>query len=86
MSTYLLAFVVSKFTDKSTKYPESSVWSRFEDKEDSEYAFSVAPKIIEELDKFTGIPYYKNMEKLDQIAIPDFAAGAMENWGLVTYR
>lgn len=87
MSTYLVAFVVSKFgyaPIPSMSY--AKVYAAKDRLDQSKYAVEVTPKIVTALNKFTNIPYDSKMKKLDQIAIPDFAAGAMENWGLVTYR
>jgi len=41
-------------------------------------------KFLSEYEKYFGIKY--PLPKLDMIAIPDFAAGAMENWGAITFR
>lgn len=92
MSTYLLAFIVSKFKgfgqNQSGITEQYDVWCRESALPTAEYAHEVGPKLLEELDKLTEIQYYsmQNVEKMDQVAIPDFSAGAMENWGLVTYR
>ena len=48
------------------------------------YANDFAAKVLQYFSKYFDIDY--PLAKLDQIAVPDFAAGAMENWGLVTYR
>ena len=40
--------------------------------------------LVDALEKWFGIPY--PYDKLDIVAVPDFAAGAMENPGLVTFR
>jgi aminopeptidase N len=48
------------------------------------YAINVSPKIHDFLEDFFNINY--PIAKQDQAAIPDFNAGAMENWGLITYR
>jgi len=40
--------------------------------------------VLEFYESFFGIDY--PLAKEDMAAIPDFAPGAMENWGLVTYK
>lgn len=88
MSTYLLAWVIGKFRSvettnkngvKCTTYgtlahPASSL----------EFANECAARALEYYDDKFGLKY--PLTKLDQVALPDFDAGAMENWGLVTYR
>ena len=53
-------------------------------KEQARFALEVAVKCMEFYEKYFDIKY--PLPVLDMIAIPDFAAGAMENWGAVTYR
>lgn len=82
MSTYLVAFVVSDFV--SMKYDNFGVWARSDAIKSAKYALDVGPKILKHLEKYFGTDY--PLPKLDMIALPDFSAGAMENWGLITYR
>lgn len=87
MSTYLLAFIVGDFEwiEKKTK---SGVLVRVMTvpgkKHQGKFALDVAVKSLEFYEKYFGIAYPLNT--LDMIAVPDFASGAMENWGAVTYR
>ena len=82
MSTYLVAFTVSDFehwSDRSFK-----VWARSQAIDQAKYALKIGPKILKHFEEYFGIAY--PLPKMDMIALPDFAAGAMENWGLITYR
>ncbi|XP_063229950.1 aminopeptidase N-like [Bacillus rossius redtenbacheri] len=82
MSTYLVAFVVADF--RSLSNGSFATWARPEAVSLGAYSQLVGPQSLEVLKNYTGIAYA--LPKLDQVALPDFAAGAMENWGLVTYR
>lgn len=88
MSTYLLAFVIGKFNSKTIKNNHGTVITTYaalnQSADSVNFANEVAARSLEYYDNQFGVPY--PLEKLDQVAIPDFEAGAMENWGLVTYR
>jgi len=87
MSTYLVAFVVCDFVSVSAKSSRGiriSVWTPKDQISQAQYAISIAPKIIDYYEKFFNVEF--PLPKQDMIAIPDFGAGAMENWGLITYR
>ena len=57
---------------------------RFFFSDETQYAAEIGPKILKYYETFFNIPF--PLPKQDMIAIPDFSAGAMENWGLITYR
>lgn len=87
MSTYLVAFIVCEFefTNNSTNNNVNvSVYSRPSLVSDTVYGLDIAVTVLEYYQEYFQINY--PLEKLDLVAIPDFRAGAMENWGLVTYR
>ncbi|XP_023173795.2 aminopeptidase N [Drosophila hydei] len=82
MSTYLVAYAITDF--KHISSGNFSVWARADAIKSAEYALSVGPKILDFLQNFFGIPF--PLPKIDMIALPEFQAGAMENWGLITFR
>ena len=87
MSTYLLAFVVGDLV--SVEAPAAGgtkvgVWTTRGKENQAGFALDTSVKLLGYFNEYFGIPY--PLPKLDHIAIPDFAAGAMENWGCVTYR
>ncbi|KAI4820732.1 hypothetical protein KUCAC02_028702 [Chaenocephalus aceratus] len=86
MSTYLVAFIVANFTSvtKNVSNTLVSVYSVPEKKEHTDYALETCSKLLEFYNDFFEINY--PLKKLDLVAIPDFLAGAMENWGLITFR
>lgn len=87
MSTYLLAFIVCDFAYKETHSKAGKkirVWSRKDAIESTRLAVSVAENVLNYYEEFFNIPY--PLPKMDLVAVPDFAAGAMENWGLLTFR
>jgi aminopeptidase N len=86
MSTYLVAFIVSDFANMTEVNDKRTykIWAREDSIEQAHYGLSISPSIIKFMENFTKIPF--EFQKLDQAAIPDFSAGAMENWALVTYR
>ena len=86
MSTYLVAFLVGDFActkGKSDDVP-IRVCSTPDKVELTRFAVKAAEHFLHYYDDYFGIKY--PMPKLDLIGIPDFEAGAMENFGAITYR
>lgn len=88
MSTYLVAWVVGELHKKSTKTKrgvEVNVWATPAQSASSlDFALETAAKVIDFYEKFFDTEY--PLPKSDHVALPDFSFGAMENWGLITYR
>ncbi len=87
MSTYLLAFVYGELGYKEAKTKDGVLVRTYatpDNVEHTGFALEVAVKILEFYNDYFGIKY--PLPKCDMIALPDFASGAMENWGCITYR
>ena len=88
MSTYLLAFVTGElhYVEGQTKSGVTvRTWGTVaQPKHFMEYSRDEAVKILEFFEGYYQTPF--PLPKLDQVALPDFESGAMENWGLVTFR
>ncbi len=87
MSTYLLAYMVGEFESVESKTKNGvtiRVFTTPGKSKQTKFALEVAKKSLDFLEEYFAIPY--PLPVLDLIAIPDFAAGAMENWGAVTFR
>lgn len=87
MSSYLLAFAVGemKYTEVTNKNGVLiRAYSTPGKEHQTKFALDYAAKTLEFFDDFFGLPY--PLPKLDLLALPDFSAGAMENWGLITFR
>ncbi|XP_020585074.1 aminopeptidase M1 [Phalaenopsis equestris] len=87
MSTYLVAVVVGLFDfveASTTDGINVRVYCQVGKSNQGKFALDVAVKTLDLYKEYFAVPY--PLPKLDMIAIPDFAAGAMENYGLVTYR
>ncbi len=87
MSTYLLAFAYGELGYKESKTNKGvavRTYATPDNVEMTAFALDVAVKTLEFYEDYFGIDY--PLAKCDMIALPDFASGAMENWGLITYR
>lgn len=88
MSTYLLAWVTGELHRKTAVTKEGvevNIWATPAQRPEAlDFALDHAVKTIEFFDDYFGVAY--PLPKSDHVALPDFSSGAMENWGLVTYR
>ncbi|XP_073428069.1 glutamyl aminopeptidase [Dendrobates tinctorius] len=87
MSTYLVAFAVHQFDYVeriSNRGIPLKIYVQPLQKETAEYAANTTKIVFDFFEEYFNMSY--SLPKLDQIAIPDFGTGAMENWGLITYR
>ncbi len=88
MSTYLLYVGIGKFEEDRNRHNKTGLYAASVAKPDGRIktglAFEAAQKSLEFYEKYFGINY--DLPKLHLIAVPEFAYGAMENWGAITFR
>ncbi len=86
MSTYLFFLGVGPYEERKRKSDgiDIIVASRPGLSENSEFALGVASDVLRGYGEYFGIKY--PLKKLHLIALPEYRAGAMENWGAITYR
>lgn len=86
MLTYLVAFIVGdlKYVENNDYRVPIKVWATPGSEQLGQYSADIAAKTLKFYDAKFEIDY--PLPKLDMVAIHDFSAGAMENYGLITYR
>jgi len=87
MPTYLICLVIGYY-DSITRRSESgvkiSVYTQVGQVLQAQYSLDIATRALNFYQSFFGVPY--TLPKMDLVAVPDFYIGAMENWGLLTFR
>lgn len=87
-SSYLLAFAIGDLQGKTAKTQNGTEVGIFSTKahplSSLDFSLDIAVRIIEFYESYYGVKYPIPLSY--HVALPDFSAGAMENWGLVTYR
>jgi aminopeptidase N len=87
MSTYLLAFAYGELAYKEARTKRNiavKVYATPDKVELTDFALDTAVRCLDFFEDYYGVPY--PLPKQDLIGLPDFSAGAMENWGLITFR
>ncbi|XP_024220191.2 endoplasmic reticulum aminopeptidase 1 isoform X1 [Halyomorpha halys] len=87
MSTYLVAFVVCDYQHiraETARGVSVAVYSPPDLLKQAKFALDTATAMMDHYERYFNVNY--PLPKQDLIAIPDFGVGAMENWGLITYR
>ena len=88
MSTYLLYLGVGKFVQEKSRHGGTELYAAYADrptvKINTEFSFDATRKVLDYYESYFGIPF--QLPKLHNVAVPEFAYGAMENWGAITYR
>jgi puromycin-sensitive aminopeptidase len=87
MSTYLVVMVVGDLASVEATSSNGTLVRVFATRgkeEQGRFALENSLRILDYMNDYFGIDY--PLPKMDHLAIPDFAAGAMENWGAITYR
>ncbi|XP_026480083.1 puromycin-sensitive aminopeptidase-like protein [Ctenocephalides felis] len=87
MSTYLLAVVIGEYDfveGKSYEGVQVRVFTPVGKKDLGQYCLEIATKSLSFFTCYFGIEY--PLKKLDLVGVTNFSSGAMENWGLVTFR
>jgi puromycin-sensitive aminopeptidase len=87
LSSYLVALIVGPLVASPIEVARDvpiTTWTTPEKRQLTAFAQDVATAVLPRLEDYFGLPY--PFGKLDQIGVPDFEAGAMENAGAVTFR
>ena len=86
MSTYLLALALAPLQSKQIQVGETivSVWALPDQLPLADFGLKVAVDVLLRLNDYFALPY--PYPKLDMVAAPNFAMGAMENWGAIFFR
>jgi tricorn protease interacting factor F2/3 len=88
MSTYLLYLGVGKFVQEKGQHGQTDLYAAYADrptgKINTGFSFEATQKVLDYYESYFGIPF--QLPKLHNVAVPEFAYGAMENWGAITYR
>ena len=88
MSSYLLAFVLGALHGKTVRTKNGTLVGSYASQAQKlaslDFSLDIAVRVIEFYEDYFQVNY--PIPQCLHVALPDFSAGAMENWGLITYR